>query len=140
MKQKYLVLLMLSILFSNLSFGHGDEHKENSHSHYTSHGSIEGKTEIIKGQLIGLTCFIKHSSKGSSHKDCFKDCAAKGLPIGVLTDDNKIYQISGEGHGDLKSTNKKFLRYAEESVIIKGQIFKKNGFNMIVVNGIKKAN
>lgn len=121
------ILVFLSFLaLSTPIFAHGDKHDEHAK-----------KLETISGQLIGLTCFVKHQSKGEGHIDCFKECAEKGLPIGILTKDNKIYQISGEGHTDLKETNKQFLKYAEKDVVVKGEIFKGPNLNMVVVKGIK---
>jgi len=133
-------LLLISIFLISLSmaYGHGSKHSSENTDH-SGHESLENEV-TIKGQLVGLTCFIKHASKGPSHKDCFKECAEKGLPIGILTKDKKIYQISGEGHAELSKTNKSFIKYAEEEVIAKGKVFSSNGMNMIVVKGIKKAN
>jgi len=138
--KKYVLVVALTLIGSlSTSYAHGDKHKDESNMH-SGHDSIDTPDVVVKGQLIGMTCFIKHQSKGEKHKDCFKDCANKGLPIGILTGDHKIYQISGEGHADLKETNKKFLKYAEEQVVAKGKVFTSNGTNMIVVKGIKKAN
>jgi len=72
------------------------------------------------------------------HADCFKSCAAKGLPIGILTKDNVIYQISGKGHADQAAVNAPLLKYAESNVKVKGQVFEKMGVKFIVVTGIKK--
>lgn len=140
MKSKSIVFVITFLMSLNFAYAHGDDHGHGKDTHSTSHDSIDTKDEMIKGQLVGLTCFIKHSSKGPTHKDCFKECAEKGLPIGILTKENKIFQISGEGHEDLKITNKKFLKYAEEQVMAKGKVFSSNGVSMIVVKGIKKAN
>jgi len=141
MKIKLLIALVSFLASTNSAFANGDEHaqKKEQHSNHAAQDSSDEKETIVKGQLVGLTCFIKHDSKGPKHKNCFKECAEKGLPVGILTKNNKIYQISGEGHGDLKETNKKLLKYAEEEVIAKGKVFSSNGMNMIVVKGIKKA-
>lgn len=138
MKNSFFVLIMLTLVNLNYVYAHGDKHAEEKSEH-SEHESIDKKEDMVTGQLIGLTCFVKHGSKGSSHKDCFKECAEKGLPIGVLTKDNKIYQISGEGHSELKDMNKKFLKFAEEEVVVKGKVYSSNGMNMIVISGIKKA-
>ena len=138
MKNTKLFIVVTLLIIFNFAYADGGTHSHKAGGH-SGHDSIEEKDEMITGQLVGLTCFIKHDSKGPTHKDCFKECAEKGLPIGILTKDNKIYQISGEGHGDLKETNKKFLKYAEENVMAKGKIFTSNGMNMIVVKGIKKV-
>ena len=138
MKIKLLIVLVSFLASTNSAFAHGDEHAKKK-EHHANHGSSNEKVAMVRGQLVGLTCFIKHDSKGPKHKNCFKECAEKGLPVGILTKNNKIYQISGEGHGDLKETNKKLLKYGEEEVIAKGKVFSSNGMNMIVVKGIKKA-
>ncbi|PIP89051.1 MAG: hypothetical protein COW01_15820 [Bdellovibrionales bacterium CG12_big_fil_rev_8_21_14_0_65_38_15] len=139
MKKYVLVAALILIGSLSTSYAHGDKHEEEGGMH-SEHHAKESPDVVVKGQLIGMTCFIKHQSKGEKHRDCFKDCANKGLPIGILTGDHKIYQISGEGHADLKETNKKFLKYAEEQIVAKGKVFSSNGINMIVVKGIKKAN
>lgn len=125
--------------FYSAAHAHRDEHKTEINVN-SVHQSIDDEEVVVKGQLIGMTCFIKHDSKGEKHKDCFKECAEKGLPIAILTKDHKIYQVSGEGHADLKKTNKKFLKFAEEQIVAKGNVFSSNGTNMIVVKGIKRAN
>lgn len=141
MKKIAFCALATSLIAFNYSYAQGEMHCSSHASGHSNHGSAADSKEVtISGQLVGLTCLIKHDSKGASHKDCFKECAEKGLPIGILTKENKIYQISGEGHADLSETNKKFLKYAEEEVIVKGAVFTSNGMNMIVVKGIKKAN
>jgi len=139
MKLSLCLLLFVLVGSLNISFASGGEHHEEKGVH-AGHHAKDTPDVVVKGQLIGMTCFIKHNSKGEKHKDCFKDCAEKGLPIGILTADHKIYQISGEGHADLKETNKKFVKFAEEQVIAKGKVFSSNGTNMMVVEGIKKAN
>tara|TARA_R110000868_G_scaffold132380_4_gene343239 strand:- start:1570 stop:1989 length:420 start_codon:yes stop_codon:yes gene_type:complete len=139
MKYSILIIALAFLGSFNFAQAHGDEHKKESNIH-SGHHSIDSDEVTVKGQLIGMTCFIKHDSKGERHKDCFKECAEKGLPIGILTKDNVIYQISGDGHTDLRETNKKFLKYAEEQVVTKGKVYSSNGTNMIVVNGIKRAN
>ncbi|MBH48147.1 MAG: hypothetical protein CME71_08255 [Halobacteriovorax sp.] len=127
-----ILILFFSLFLSTNIYAHGDEHKSSDQS-----GMNDKKQEVLSGKLIGLTCFIKHGAVGKSHKDCFKECAENGLPIGILTADKKIYQISGEGHADLKTTNKQFIKYAEQDVVVKGEVFQSNNMNMVVVKGIK---
>ncbi len=114
----------------------------NVQAHGNKHDQLEAaqaKDELVTGELIGLTCFIKHESKGPEHNDCFIECARKGLPVGILTDSNKIYQISGEGHTDLKSENEKFLKFAGKKIAAKGQVFTRGGSQMIVVKAVKEV-
>lgn len=139
MKKSFLVFMLTLLSNLGITYANGDMHMHDKANHSGHHGK-DVPDVVVEGKLIGLTCFIKHGAIGEKHKDCFKECAEKGLPIGILTKENKIYQVSGEGHDDLKNTNVKFLKYAEEQVVAKGKVFSNNGINMLVIKGIKKAN
>lgn len=95
------------------------------------------KATEVRGQMIDMTCFLKHDSKGDTHKTCAQECAAKGLPIGILTDDGKIYQVMGKGHEDLKTVNQPLIKYMETQVIAIGTVFEKQGERVIIVEKIK---
>lgn len=130
-------LAMTSVVPAMAEEGHGDHegHGENQADLHASHHAV-GKETMLKGELIGLTCFVKHGSMGGSHKSCAKDCAMKGLPIGILSD-GQIYQISGDGHDSLVEAYKPLLKYMESKIMIKGEVFEKNGLKMVVIKKIK---
>ena len=120
--------------------GHSDHNNhdaDNTKTMHKGHEETNAQEVTLKGKLIGLTCFIKHGSKGKNHKNCAIDCAKKGLPIGLLSE-GKIYQISGSGHDSLVEAYKPLLKYMEGTAHIKGKVFKKNGIYLLVVNKIKK--
>ena len=60
-------------------------------------------TETVKGKIVDQTCYTKDmkSNAGKDHKmpaetvDCATACARKGAPLALLTDDGKLYQITG---------------------------------------------
>lgn len=111
------------------------------HGEHAGHGGSTPAAAIksteIRGQLIDLTCYLKHDSKGESHKTCAQECAAKGLPVGILTDDGKIYQVMGKGHEDLKTVNQPLVKYMETKVIAVGEVFEKQGQRVIAIEKIK---
>lgn len=57
--------------------------------------------------------------------------------MGLFTDAGKTYQIGGWGHGFFKEINAKPVKYAEPHVLAAGEIFSKNGLNMIVISKVK---
>ena len=116
----------------------GHEHDHSLKDTHKGHRAMDGKSVTLSGELIGLTCFIKHGSKGESHRSCAQDCAKKGLPIGLLSD-GQIYQVSGEGHKSLVEAYKPLLKYMESDVKVKGKVFEKNGLKMLVIDKIKKG-
>ncbi|MBN22436.1 MAG: hypothetical protein CL678_14225 [Bdellovibrionaceae bacterium] len=150
---KFLSISILSFalaafLPSMLAYGHGDDsnhqdtHEEAGHKsgdhHQQSHHQEKAKESRIEGKLVGLTCFVKHGATGEGHRKCAQECAEKGLPLGILTADGKLFQVSGQGHASLKETNMKLLKYAEKDIIAMGETFEKNGMNMIVVSKLKE--
>lgn len=96
------------------------------------------QTVSLEGRIVGMTCLMRHNSQGEMHKDCARMCAEKGLPLAVLTSDDQLYQIIGEGHEDLKTVNAKYLDFIEEPVVVKGFVFKAHGNQMIVISDIQK--
>ncbi len=135
MKTLKIVSMMLALFFVTLTV---NAHEGEKHDEGMNHQQA-GVEKTITGQVIDMTCYVKHDSKGAEHKQCALECAQKGLPMGILSDDGKIYQIMGAGHDDLKTVNAAFLDYVEEKVIVVSQVYEKNGTNVIVISKIKKA-
>lgn len=138
------LIAIFTLCFSLTSFSSSSDHAQHEMKEkkgkedHSAHKSKEGKIVTLSGTLIGLTCFIKHGSKGSKHKSCAKDCAEKGLPIGLMSD-GVIYQISGEGHASLKEAYAPLLKYIENEVKVMGTLFEKNGLKFLVIQKIKKS-
>lgn len=135
MKSLKTKLVMLGMLFITLTV-HAQEGKKHDEGMNHEQAGVE---KTITGQMIDMACYFKHDSKGAEHKQCALDCAKKGLPMAILSDDGKIYQIMGTGHDDPKTVNTALLEYVEEKVIVVGHVYEKNGANVIVISKIKKA-
>jgi hypothetical protein len=60
-------------------------------------------TRSMSGEIIDITCYTRHDSKGPEHLKCAVYCANLGMPLGFLEDDtNKVYLILPSGHADPK--------------------------------------
>ncbi|MCY4513228.1 MAG: hypothetical protein OXB86_06035 [Bdellovibrionales bacterium] len=134
----FLALLSAQSIAENKKHDHSNHNDHNSKNMHKGHHAMDGKPITISGELIGLTCFIKHGSKGKSHRSCAKDCAEKGLPIGLLSD-GQIYQVSGDGHKSLVEAYKPLLKYMESKVRVKGKVFERQGLKMLVIDKIKEG-
>lgn len=132
MKYIKIILLFALLLIPLASWSHEGE------THSQDKQEPAQKTQTLKGHIIGLTCFLKHNAKGPNHKSCAIECAEKGLPLGLSTQDGKIYQIMGKGHADLKTVNATLKDYVEEDVIVVGEVFENQGMQAIVIEKIKK--
>ena len=62
------------------------------------------KTETVKGKIVDVSCYNmdKANNAGKDHKmpkgdtaDCATGCAKAGRPMAILTDDGKVYELTG---------------------------------------------
>ena len=57
----------------------------------------------LEGELIDSFCYLSgvmggpEATRGTAHHHCALWCAAGGVPVGLLTDDGKVYLVLGEG-------------------------------------------
>jgi len=49
--------------------------------------------DTIVGEVLDMACFIPKGAKGPAHAKCAKSCAERGMPLGLLTDDNQVYLL-----------------------------------------------
>ena len=72
------------------------------------------KETTIKGEVVDQTCYMKdHAKSGDAHKECAATCAKKGAPMAILTDDGKLYQITG---GLAADNNAKLVAHVSHTV------------------------
>ena len=86
-----------------------------------------GQTEIIKGEVVDLMCYLDHGAKGEKHKGCAEKCIKSGGPVGLLTADNELYLVIG----DHKPMNEELAAKAAQTVTLKGKVVERNGVKMI---------
>lgn len=46
------------------------------------------------GEVVDLGCYMGHGAKGEGHKECGAKCVANGMPMGLLTNGNKVYVLT----------------------------------------------
>jgi predicted lipoprotein with Yx(FWY)xxD motif len=92
------------------------------------------KEMTVKGELVDQGCYLKdHAKVGASHKACAGVCAKKGLPMAILTEDGKLYQITG----DLAKDTKTLADHASHTVEVTGDVTESDGKMMIDTKALK---
>ena len=104
------------------------------HAGHDEHGA-SAKTITVTGELVDLSCYIGHEAKGAGHQKCADTCLKKGLPMGVLTKDGKLYLIledhaKAAAYASLKTK-------AAKTVTVTGALHEKGGIKGIVVTSAK---
>jgi type 1 fimbria pilin len=92
----------------------------------------------VKGQIVDQTCFLKDKAdNGNDHgdmKDCATICAKKGAPMAILTEDGKLYQITG---GLAADKNAKLIAHISHTVEITGDVTEEDGKMSIAADTLK---
>jgi len=99
-------------------------------------------TETVKGKVVDQTCYTKDmkANVGKDHKmpqdvtDCATACAKKGAPMALLTEDGKLYQITGGLAADM---NARIIPHISHTIEITGDVTEKDGKKMIASNELR---
>jgi hypothetical protein len=98
-------------------------------------------TETVKGRVVDMSCYMKDKANnaGKDHKmpedtaDCAAACAKQGAPMAILTDDGKVYQLTG---GLAANKNAKLIPHVAHVVEVTGDVTEKDGKMMIAADSL----
>jgi hypothetical protein len=101
------------------------------------------KTETVKGKIVDVSCYNmdKANNAGKDHKmpkgdtpDCAIGCAKAGRPMAILTDDGKVYELTG---GLAADKNAKIVPHVSHTVEVTGDVSEKDGKMTIAADTLK---
>ncbi len=101
------------------------------------------RTETVKGKIVDEACYSmdKANNAGKDHKmpkgdtaDCAAACAKAGRPMAILTDDGKVYELSG---GLAADKNAKIIPHITHTVEVTGDVTEKDGKMLIAADSLK---
>ena len=99
-----------------------------------SHRVIPAQEIVVKGEVLDLTCYVAYNWSGPKHAACARDCITSGLPVGIKTEDGKVYLLTGKD----AHVNAELADYAAKIVTIRGKETAREGFAQIQVEEIRK--
>jgi hypothetical protein len=87
----------------NKPYGTLGEKPDNAWSVTTVAASVDGKPvpgKVVKvvGEIVDLSCYLQVGKHGGKHRDCGQKCLRNGQPIGLLTQEGKLYLLMEEEH------------------------------------------
>lgn len=92
--------------------------------------------DTISGEVVDLACYLHDPSmKGASHRKCAETCAKKKIPMGILTDDGKVFVLL-EDHDNPKAYGDALAKAAQE-ITVEGQKVAQGGVNGVVVEAVR---
>jgi hypothetical protein len=99
-------------------------------------------TETVKGRIVDQSCYMKDmkNNTGVDHKmpadvmGCAVACAKKGNQMALLTDDGKVYSLSG---GIAANMNAKLVPHVGHVVEVTGDVVTNAGKMTITATDLK---
>lgn len=95
--------------------------------------------DSLRGEIVDLACYMGHGNpekmRGPSHRKCAETCLKKGMPIGLVTDDNQVYLLL-EDH-DNPNPYGQLKEKAAETVTVEGNKVSVGGSQGFVVESLK---
>lgn len=53
----------------------------------------------VTGEVIDVSCFLRHAARGAEHAECAAYCAAQSMSLGILdAKTSQVYLIIPQGH------------------------------------------
>ncbi len=104
---------------------------------HSEHGGQAGKAITVQGEVVCLSCYLTHGAKGESHAKCATACINKGLPMGILTKDGKLFVVL-EDHAKA-SAYQQLKKFAAKTVTVTGVVASRNGITGIAVQKVGEA-
>ncbi|HET9951896.1 MAG TPA: hypothetical protein VFS09_08895 [Candidatus Eisenbacteria bacterium] len=97
----------------------------------------EPKSQSWTGEIIDLGCYMGHGAKGAGHQECALKCISNGMPMGLLTNGNKVYVLT-MNHDNADPFNA-CKTMASQQVKITGTMTTKGGVQTIEVAAAEAA-
>lgn len=93
------------------------------------------KPVTLRGELVDMGCYVSNAARGEKHKGCATKCVAGGMPMGLLTSDNKLYLLTLNHENADPYNQAKDLMSA--MVEVTGMVSERNGARIIDVTELK---
>jgi len=99
------------------------------------HEMANHKPAVLTGEIVDTGCYLGHAARGAQHAECAMKCVNGGMPMGLLTADNKLYVLT-MNHDNADPYNKAKDMMAA-MVEVTGMVSERNGVHIIDVTDLK---
>ncbi len=99
--------------------------------------ATSAKPVTLKGEIVDMGCYLGHEAKGEKHKSCATKCISGGMPMGLLTADNRLFLLTLD-HDNADPYNQA-KTFAGDMVEVTGTMMERGGMRALDVTGVKAA-
>ena len=86
-------------------------------------------------EVVDITCYLDHESKGDKHSSCAQKCIESGMPVGIVAA-GKLYAVIVSSH---ESPNAKLAPFAGKLVTITGKVLERDGLRAVDMEDVQPA-
>ncbi len=104
----------------------------------SAHEKHRSNETTLVGEVIDTVCYVSHDSRGPAHLECARDCANKGISLGILEEKTGRVYISLPV--DHSNPNAKLVEFIARRVEVEGTVFRKGGLTGIFVRLVREVN
>jgi hypothetical protein len=103
------------------------------------HRRILERAEVrtITGEVVDVSCFLQLGKRGEAHISCGQKCVRNGQPIGILTDEGRLYLVIPEEHHPRRdgqvSIKERFADLMAKRVQVSGMVTEYKDYRAIFV-------
>jgi hypothetical protein len=132
------VMLFVPVALSQ----HAHSHSDSSQVMRTHHpvGESDGKPAIITGYVRDVACLLRNPKAGAATtpltQDCMQKCIRGGSPIGILTEEGRLYTPISDVIPDA-SVRSRMLPYVGKYIKASGKVFERGEFHAISIQSIE---
>ena len=95
------------------------------------------RIKTVTGEVVDVSCFLQLGKRGEAHIPCGQKCVRNGQPLGVLTDQGKLYLIIPEEHHPRRdgtvSIKERFAELMAKRVQVTGMATTYNDYRALFV-------
>jgi hypothetical protein len=97
----------------------------------------EAKVQSWTGEIVDMGCYLGHGAMGEKHAECGLKCVADGMPMGLLTEGNKVLLLTpSHDNGDPYVAAKEWV---SKQVKVTGKMMTRGGMQAIEVSAAEPA-
>lgn len=100
----------------------------------------EGEEVTLRGEIVGLFCYMRGDFHGLGHKTCSRKCTEGGNPIGFLDEEQgELYTLAGatDYQGTVEGRDA-LIGKINEIVTLTGTLVKKGNTQILFVKNIEE--
>jgi hypothetical protein len=95
------------------------------------------EVRTVTGEVVDVSCFLQLGKRGEAHVPCGQKCVRNGQPVGLLTDEGRLYLVIPEEHHPRRdgqvSIKERFADLMAKRVQVSGMVTEYKDYRTIFV-------